>query len=173
MLLKMMPARGGLGWVWVTPAWAVMVRPTISAVAATVSTAVIQRRMRRVIAISFCSMRPAVCGSLVVRSRGPGGWSRIAGQQYARPRAGALTLPDQQEGAADRSGARPRRLVKSVEAESCEGRVGVGLVHASLGGDGQADHQRGGGHGQHCRDPKAYTPGHRGLLHSMRPRGLR
>src|SRR5215831_9982073 len=75
-------------------------------------------------------------------------------------------------GAADRSGARPQRLVNGVEGDSCEGWVGVGLVHAGLGGDGQADHQRGGGDGQGCRDPKAYTPGHRGLLYSMRPRGL-
>src|SRR5262245_25123617 len=49
----MIPARGGLGWAWCTLAWAVMVRPTISAVAAMVMTAVIQRRIRRVIAVSL------------------------------------------------------------------------------------------------------------------------
>jgi len=47
--------------------------------------------------------------------------------------------------------------------------MGVSVVYARLGSDGQADHQRGGGDGQGCHDPKADTPGHRGLLHSMRP----
>src|SRR5215813_411767 len=64
MALKVMPATGGLGWAWCTPAWAVTARPTTSAVVAMVSTAVIQRRICRVrvIAVSFYSMRP----------RGPG-----------------------------------------------------------------------------------------------------
>src|SRR5262249_39352347 len=72
-------------------------------------------------------------------------------------------------GAADRTGARPRRLVKTVEGDSCDGGVGGSLVYARLGGDGQGDRQRGGGgDGQDCRDPKAYGAGHRGLLCSMR-----
>src|SRR5215475_9736303 len=59
MPLKTIPARGGLGWAWFTPAWAVMVRPAVSAVAAAmVRTAVIQRRMRRVIAVSFTRCGP-------------------------------------------------------------------------------------------------------------------
>src|SRR5215468_4527075 len=59
MPLKTIPARGGLGWAWFTPAWAVMARPAISAVAAAmVRTAVIQRRMRRVIAVSFTRCGP-------------------------------------------------------------------------------------------------------------------
>src|SRR5262245_32200794 len=60
MALKVTPATGGLGWAWCTPAWAVTARPTTSAVAAMVSTAVIHRRIRRVsvIAVSFYSMRP-------------------------------------------------------------------------------------------------------------------
>jgi hypothetical protein len=45
---------------WLTPAWAATVSPTISAVAAMLSTAVIQRRIRRVIAASLIRWRPVV-----------------------------------------------------------------------------------------------------------------
>src|SRR5262245_2508566 len=43
---------------WFTPAWAATVKPTISAVAAMLKTAVIQRRTRRVIAASFTRFVP-------------------------------------------------------------------------------------------------------------------
>ena len=70
---------------WVAPAWAVMVGLTITAVAATVRTAVIQGHMRCHRDL-LCPMRPAVCASLVVRSSGTGGSCRIGGQRDARPR---------------------------------------------------------------------------------------
>ena len=34
--------------------------------------------------------------------------------------------------------------------------MGVRVVHAGLGGDSQADHQRRRGDAQECGDPKAY-----------------
>ena len=43
----------------------------------------------------------------------------------------------------------------------------MSLAHPSVGGDGQADHQP--CSRQHRRDPKPYSPGHRDLLHSVRP----
>ncbi len=61
-------------WAWLTPAWAATVRPTISAVAAMLSAAVIQSRIRRVIVTSLIRLRPAVPGSPVVRGRGRTGW---------------------------------------------------------------------------------------------------
>src|SRR5215813_14556415 len=146
---------------------------TVSAVAATVSTAEIQRRTRRVIATSLIRCVPAsgITGSSKPRWRRMGVASP-GGKKPARG-PGRLTLADRKEGATDRSGARPRRLVNAVEDDARQGRVGVGVGHASLGGDGQADHQRGGGDGQHCRDPKAYAPGHRDLLLLDASRGLR
>src|SRR5262245_26850710 len=60
MPLKTTPASGGWGWAWLTPAWAATVRPTISAVAAMLSTAVIQRRIRRVIVTSLVRWHPVV-----------------------------------------------------------------------------------------------------------------
>src|SRR5215470_261976 len=101
MPLKAIPATGGLGWAWCTPAWAVMARPTTSAVAAMVSTAVIQRRICRVrvIAVSFARCVPAVrgiTGGSKPRRRRVG--SRVAGHDDARPRAAALTLADQEGG---------------------------------------------------------------------------
>src|SRR5205809_382376 len=60
MPLRLIPARGGWVGVWLTPAWAATVRPTISAVAAMLSTAVIQRRIRRVIVTSLIRLHPAV-----------------------------------------------------------------------------------------------------------------
>jgi hypothetical protein len=65
-------------------------------------------------------------------------------------------------------GARLLRLVDGVEGDACLGRIGMSSVHTSLSGDGQADYQRGCGDAQNRRDPKAYMPGHRDLLHSMR-----
>jgi len=61
-------------WAWLTPAWAATVRPTISAVAAMLSTAVIQRRIRRVIVTSLIRLHPVVPGSPVLRGRGRAGW---------------------------------------------------------------------------------------------------
>src|SRR5215470_115702 len=60
MALRAIPARGGWVWTWLTPAWAATVRPTISAVAAMLSIAVIQRRARRVIVTSLIRLRPVV-----------------------------------------------------------------------------------------------------------------
>src|SRR6266516_5624736 len=60
MALKAIPARATWVWAWPTPAWAATVRPTISAVAAMLSTAVIQRRTRRVIVTSLIRLRPVV-----------------------------------------------------------------------------------------------------------------
>src|SRR6266566_37455 len=60
MALKAIPARATWVWAWPTPAWAATARPTISAVAAMLSTAVIQRRSRRVIVTSLIRLHPAV-----------------------------------------------------------------------------------------------------------------
>jgi hypothetical protein len=90
-------------------------------------------------------------------------------RRHLPPGPPALPPTSARTGAACRSGARPVRSVKGVEGDSCEGRIGVGVVHASLGGDGQADHQRRCGDGQSRRDPKAYPSGHRDLLQSMYP----
>ena len=49
--------------VWLPPVWAAMARPTISPVAPMVPTAVIQRRTRRVIAISFTRCVP--CSGII------------------------------------------------------------------------------------------------------------
>src|SRR5215468_6670371 len=88
MELKTIPASGGLGWVWCTAAWAVTVRPTISAVAAaTVRTAVIQRRMRRVIAVSFPRCVPRSADHRWFEAATPADGSRVAGHEDARPRA--------------------------------------------------------------------------------------
>src|SRR5215831_12241933 len=97
MALKVIPARGGLGWAWCTPAWAVTARPTTSAVAAMVNNAVIQRRIRRVsvIAVSFYSMcprGPGITGGSKPRRRRMG--SRVAGPEDARPRPGVDQEPD-------------------------------------------------------------------------------
>src|SRR5215510_10040213 len=58
MPVRAIPARGGWVSAWWTPAWAATVRPTISAVAAIPSTAVIHRRARRAIMTSLIQLLP-------------------------------------------------------------------------------------------------------------------
>src|SRR5215831_11619811 len=133
MPLRAIPARGGLGWAWCTPAWALMVRPTISAaVAAVVRAAVIQRRIRRVIAVSFTRCVPAVCGSLGFEATAPAdGISRRRAAR--RPPACRAADAGRPRGRAPRIAAAPVprcALVNGVEGDSCEGRVGVGVVDA-------------------------------------------
>jgi hypothetical protein len=75
----------------------VRARPTISAVAATVSTAVIQRRTRRVsvIVVSFCSMRPR--GPRITRgfeAAAPADGCRNAGEDDAARGPGADQEPE-------------------------------------------------------------------------------
>src|SRR5262249_13400482 len=59
---------------WWTLAWAVTVRPTISVIVAMLSTAVIQRRARRVIVTSLIGVASRGPGPPVLRGRGRGGW---------------------------------------------------------------------------------------------------
>src|SRR6266576_3823316 len=85
MALRLIPAGGGWVGAWLTPAWAATARPTISAVAAMLSTAVIHRRIRRVMVTSLVRLHPVVPGSVVVRSCGRGGWvSPRGGDRPAR-----------------------------------------------------------------------------------------
>src|SRR6266516_4728592 len=85
MALRAIPARGGWVWAWLTPAWAATARPTISAVAAMLSTAVSHRRTRRVMVTSLVRLHPVVPGSPVVRSRGRGGWVPTRRRQPPAP----------------------------------------------------------------------------------------
>jgi len=48
-----------------------------------------------------------------------------------------------------------------------QGDAGMSMAHPGVGGDGQGGHQP--GSRQHRSDPKAYSPGHRDLLHLVRP----
>src|SRR5215470_8586032 len=61
MALKVIPAR--TAWVGVgawAPAWAAMLKPIVSAIMAMLSTAVVQRRTRRVIVTSSISVHPVL-----------------------------------------------------------------------------------------------------------------
>src|SRR5438034_6253170 len=93
MPLKVIPATGGLGWAWCTPAWAATARPTISAVAAIVRTAVIHSRSRRVIATSFtrCVPGSGIIGGSKPRRRWTGAASR-AGRLASDAPVGLLQL---------------------------------------------------------------------------------
>src|SRR5215475_775420 len=62
MALNAIPASGTLVWVWFTPVVAAIESPAVSPVAAMAAAAAIHRRMRRLIATSVCSVRPAVWG---------------------------------------------------------------------------------------------------------------
>src|SRR5215475_6129329 len=108
MPLKTIPARGGLGWAWFTPAWAVMVRPAISAVAAAmVRTAVIQRRMRRVIAVSFTRCGPRSADHRGFEAAATADGCRSPGQKDARPRTASRWRYDGQPRAHHRPATAP------------------------------------------------------------------
>src|SRR5215472_433056 len=99
MALRAIPARGGLGWAWLTLAWAVMVRPTISAAAAAVvMTAVIQRRMRRVIAVSFTRCIPRSADHWGFEAAATADGCRTSGQEDARPPGSFGRLGDGRRG---------------------------------------------------------------------------
>src|SRR5215471_11954280 len=92
------------------PAWAAMLRPIVSAIATMLSTAVVQRRTRRVIVTSSISVHPRARGSPGIRRRTRPGLVPARG----RSRPGSAPLPT----------ACALGLVNGVEADS--GQDGVG-----------------------------------------------
>src|SRR5262249_60598181 len=91
MPVRAIPARGGWVSAWWTPAWAATVRPTISAVAAIPSTAVIHRRARRVMMTSLIQLLPRSRDQRCVEAPAAPDGDRLAPAPAATPgRTGTL-----------------------------------------------------------------------------------